>query len=82
MIFEIMVKTTVKRKDKSLTRTKLRHRYLPWKLPRFLKVILDGVFQNLMSTEKNIFNVSNNVTSIASIDACIIISEYIFVHKT
>ena len=47
-----MGKITVNRKGKSLTRTELRHRYLPLKLPRFLRVILDGVFQSFMSTEK------------------------------
>ena len=47
-----MEKITVNRKGKSLTRTELRHRYLPLKLPRFLRVILDGVFQSFMPIEK------------------------------
>ena len=46
------------------------------------KVILDGVFQNFMSTDKSIFNITNNLTSITSIDPFIIISLYIFVLKT
>ena len=62
-------------KDKGLTRTELRHRHSPWKLPIFLKVILDGVFQKFISTDKKNFNVSNKVPSIPSIDAFIIISE-------
>ena len=76
MIFKVMGKNNVNRRGKSLTRTEVRQRYLPGKLPRFLKVILDGVFQNFMSTEKNILNVGNNVTSIASIDACIIVEAF------
>ena len=67
-----MSKITVKRKDKDLIRTELRHRYLLWKLPRYLKVIPDGVFKKITSTDKNIFNVSNKVTSAASVEAFII----------
>ena len=69
-------------KDKGLTRTELRHRHSPWKLPRFLKVILDGI-QKFISTDKKNFNVSNKVPSISSIDAFIIIpEENIFMHLT
>ena len=59
-----MSKIIVKRKGKALTKMELRHRYLPWKLLRFLKVFLNGVFQKLFSTDKQIFNISNKVTSI------------------
>ena len=76
IIFRIVGKITVNRKCKSLTGTELRHGYLPWKLLRFLKDILDGVFQNSILTDKIIFNVSNNVTSIASTDAFIIKSGH------
>ena len=64
-----MSKITANRKGKGLIRTELLHRYLPRKLPRFLKVILGGAFQNLILTDTNIFNLSNNVTSITSINA-------------
>ena len=67
-----MSKITVTRKNKGLTRTELRHRYFPWKLPRFLKVILDGVFPKFISLDKKIL-ISNKVTSIALTDAFIII---------
>ena len=50
-----MIKNTVTRKDKDLTKMELRHRYFPRKLLRFLKVI----FQNFISTDKQIFNISN-----------------------
>ena len=50
-----MIKNTVTRKDKDVTKMELRHRYLPRKLLRFLKV----VFQKFISTDKQIFNISN-----------------------
>ena len=71
-------KIAVKRKDKGLTRKKLRHRYLTWKLPRVLKVLLDGVFQKFISADKKFFSVSNKITSIVSIDAFIVTSGDIF----
>ena len=71
-------KIAVKRKDKGLTRKKLRLRYLTWKLPRVLKVLLGGVFQKFISADKKIFSVSNKITSIVSIDAFIVISGDIF----
>ena len=69
--FRIMSKITVNRKEKGLNKTEI---YLPWKLPRFLKVILDGAFRKFISKNKKKFNVSNKVTSIVSVDAFIIIS--------
>ena len=74
----IISKFTVNRKDKPLARTELRHRHLPWKLPRIWETILNGVFQKFVSTDKNIFEVGKNVTSIASIDAFTKISGNIF----
>ena len=59
-----MSKITVNRKEKALTKMELRQRYLPWKLLRFLKAVLNGVFQKIISTDKQIFNISNNVSSI------------------
>ena len=73
-----MIKITVNRKCKDLTRTEPHYRCLPRKVPRILKVILDDVFQTCISTDKNILN----VTSISSIDAFIIISGRIFVCMT
>ena len=61
--FRIMRKITVNRKDKALTKMELRHRYVPWKLLRFLTVIFNGVFQKFISTDRQIFNISNKVTS-------------------
>ena len=61
---ESWAKFTVNRKDKTLTKMELRQTSLPWKLLRFLKVILNGVFQKFISTDKQIFNISNKVTSI------------------
>ena len=58
-----MRKITVNRKDKALTLMELRHRYVPWKLLRFLTVIFNGVFQKFISTDRQIFNISNKVTS-------------------
>ena len=58
-----MRKITVNRKDKALTKMELRHRYVPWKLLRFLTVIFNGVFQKFISTDRQIFNISNKVTS-------------------
>ena len=54
-----MRKITVNRKDKALAKMELRHRYVPWKLLRFLAVIFDGVFQKLISADRQIFNISN-----------------------
>ena len=59
-----MSKITVNRNHKSSNRAQ----------PGFIKVIPDAAFQKLISTDKRIFNVSNKVTSIASIDVFIIIS--------
>ena len=61
---ESWAKFTVNRKDKTLAKMELRQTSLPWKLLRFLKVILSGVFQKFISTDKQIFNISNKVTSI------------------
>ena len=58
-----MRKITVNRKDKALTLMELRHRYVPWKLLRFLTVIFNGVFQKFISTDRQIFNISNKVIS-------------------
>ena len=58
-----MREITVNRKDKALTKMELRHRYVPWKLLRFLTVIFNGVFQKFISTDRQIFNISNKVTS-------------------
>ena len=74
--FRILSKITVKRKDKALARTELRHRNLPCIPLRFWEIILDGVFQNFISTDTFIFKIGNKVTIIASIDAFIIISGY------
>ena len=60
----IMSKSTVNPNEKALTKMELHRRYLPWKLMRFLKVILNDVFQKFISTDKQIFNISNKVTSI------------------
>ena len=79
-IFRIMSKITVNHKDKALARTELRHIYLPWKLPRFWEIILNSVFQNFISTDKNIFKVGNKVFSIASIDVFITLAGHIFKH--
>ena len=68
-----MSKITVNPNNKALTKMELHHRYLPWKLKRFLKVILNDVFQKFISTDKQIFNISNKVTSIVLIDAFIIV---------
>ena len=44
---------------------------------------MDGVFQNVISTVKKCFqHYSNKVTSIASIDAFVIISRDVFMHFT
>ena len=51
----------------------LHHRYLPCKLLRFLKVILNDVVQKFISTDKQIFKISNKVTSTVLIDAFMII---------
>ena len=61
--FRIMRKITVNRKDKALIKMELRHRYVPWKLLRFLTVIFSDVFQKFISTARQIFNISNKVTS-------------------
>ena len=45
-----MIKNNLTRKEKGLTKMELRHRFLPWKLLRFLKV---NKF-----TDKQIFNLS------------------------
>ena len=58
-----MSKITVSRKHKALTKMELLHRYLSWKLG-FYKIILNGVFQNFISTNKQIFDISNKFTSI------------------
>ena len=68
----------VSAKDKGLTRKKLRHRYLPWKLLRVLKVLLDCVFQTFITADKNIFNISNKIISIVSVDAFTLIWGDIF----
>ena len=62
--FRIMSKITVNCEGKALTKMEFRQRYLPWKLLRYLKAILKGVFQQIISTDKQIFNISNNVSSI------------------
>ena len=72
--FRIMSNIAVNCKDKGLTRKELRQRYLHFlslKLPRLLKVILDGVFQKFVTAGKTNFNVSNKTTSIASNDAIV-----------
>ena len=46
--FRIMRKITVSRKDKALNKLELRHRYVPWKLLRFLTVIFNGAFQKFI----------------------------------
>ena len=46
----------------------------------FWEILPNGVFQNFISADNNIFKVGNKVTSIASIDAFIIISGHIFMH--
>ena len=74
--FRILSKITVKCKDKALARTELRHRHLPWISLTFWEIILDGVFQNFISTDTFIFKIGNKVTIIASINAFIIISGY------
>ena len=51
----------------------LHHSCLPYKLLRFLKVILHGVVQKFIWADKQIFNISNKVTSVVSIDAFMII---------
>ena len=64
--FRIMSKLAVNRKEKGLTRKELRYTYLPFsslKLPRFLKVILDGVFQKFITADKKNFSVSNKITT-------------------
>ena len=71
--FRIISKTTVNRKGKALTKMEHCHKYLPWKLLRLLKVIFSGVFQRFISTDKQVFNISNKVTSIVLIDAFMII---------
>ena len=76
--FRIMSKIAANRKDKGLTRKELCHRYLPWKLTRFLKVILYGVFEKFITADKEIFSVSNKIISITSTDAFIVISGDIF----
>ena len=68
-----MSKITVSHKDKAFTKMELRHIYLPWKLLKFLKAILNGVFQKVISADKQIFNISNKVISIVLIDAVTII---------
>ena len=75
----IIMKIPVNRKDKSLARTEFCHRYLRWKLPRILKVILD-IFRKFISRDKTIFNVSSKITNNALIDAFIIIAGDIFRH--
>ena len=72
--FRIIRKIIVNRKDKGLTRKELRHRYLPYNCPRFLKVILDGVFQKFITAGTKIVNISNKISSITSVDAFIAIS--------
>ena len=59
-----MSKITVNRNHKSSNRAQ----------PGFIKVIPDAALQKLISTDERIFNVSNKVTSIASIYVFIIIS--------
>ena len=56
-----MSKATVNRKVKGVTEMELRHRYLPWKFLRFLKVILNSDFQKFISTDKQIFNIQNRI---------------------
>ena len=78
--FRIMSKIAVNCKDKGLTRKELRQRYLHFlslKLPKFLKVILDGIFQKFVTAGKKNFNVNNKISSTASTDA-IVISGDIF----
>ena len=77
---KIMNKVTVNRKDKASAKTELRHRYLSWKLTRLWEIILDGVFQNVISADKNIFKVGNKGTSVTSVDAFLIISRHIFMN--
>ena len=72
--FRIIRKIIVNRKDKGLTRKELRHRYLRYNFPRFLKVILDGVFQKFITAGTKIVNISNEISSITSVDAFIAIS--------
>ena len=75
-----MSKIAVNCKDKGLTGKELCHRYLHFlslKLPRFLKLSLDGVFQKFMTADKKKFNASNKTTCITSNDA-IVISGDIF----
>ena len=50
--FIITSKITVSRKDKALRKTELCWRYLPWKLSRFWKFILNGAFQNITIKSK------------------------------
>ena len=76
-----MSKITVNPKDKSLTKMELRQSYLPWKLLRFLKAILSGVLQKCISTDKQIFSISNKVTSIVLIEAFMIIYIYRSSHQ-
>ena len=82
--FRIMSRITVNLK--SLPRTELHQRYLSWKFPRLLKVILDGVFQKkkekLHLNRQKKFNVSHRVTSIASTDAFIIIWRHVLMYLT
>ena len=79
--FRIVSKITVNHKNKALTsRSELRHRYLSWKLPRPWESILNDVFQNFISIEKNIFKVGNKVTSIAPANTFILISGHDFMN--
>ena len=77
--FRIMSRITVNLK--SLPRTELRQRYLSWKFPRFLKVISKKKEKLHLNRQKK-FNVSHRVTSIASIDAFIIIWRHVFMYLT
>ena len=77
--FRIMNRITVNLK--SLPRTELHQRYLSWKFPRFLKVISKKKEKLHLNRQKK-FNVSHRVTSIASIDAFIIIWRHVFMYLT
>ena len=53
--FRIISEITVSSQSKSLTRMKHHQSYLSLKLPRFLQVVQDSVFQTFISRDKNIF---------------------------
>ena len=62
---------TVNRKDKAITKMELRHRLFALKFSEIFKSYMVPS-KNFISTNKQIFNISNKVTSIVLIDAFIV----------